>query len=177
MTTSPRQRLAALLEPVHREARAFARRLCRSDAEGDDVFHDAVLRALDKIDQLRDDDSFRPWFYRVVISVQRNRTRRSFWSRLVPLGDRDEQPSPDSFADELAAAQRARRALARLPAAQREALVLFELEGMSVEEVSAIQGASASAVKSRLARARSRLRSIYIKKLGVEPLAADRTPA
>jgi RNA polymerase sigma-70 factor (ECF subfamily) len=173
--THPRQRLTDLLEPLHHEARAFARRLCRSDAEGDDVFHDAVLRALDKIDSLRDDAAFRPWFYRVVISVQRNRYRGSLWRRLVPLGDQ-EQSSPGSFADELAGAQRARQALARLSAPQREAVVMFEIEGMTVEEVAAIQDVSPSAVKSRLARARARLRSYYINKLGVVPVA-DRTPA
>lgn len=170
------QRLAGLLEPVHADARGFARRLCRSDAEGDDVFHDAVLRALDKIGDLRDDGAFRAWFYRIVISVQRNRYRRSLWSRLVPLGDRDGELATRSFGDDLAGAQRARLALSWLPAPQREALVLFELEGMTVDEIAAIQGASSSAIKSRLTRARARLRSIYIKKLGVTPVA-EQTPA
>lgn len=165
--TDPRQRLSELLEPIHREARAFARRLCRSDAEGDDVFHDAVLRALDKLELLRDEGAFRPWFYRVIATTHRNRYRRSFWRRLVPIGDTDEPRVPPAV-DELAGSERARAALARLPAAQREAVVLFELEGMTVDEIAAIQGSSASAVKSRLARGRARLRSIYIKRFGFE---------
>ena len=50
------------------------------------------------------------------------------------------------------------RALAPL---EREAIVLFELEGFSLEEIVALQKSSLSAVKSRLVRARGRLRRHY----------------
>ena len=53
------------------------------------------------------------------------------------------------------------RALARLPAEQREAVVLFELEGFGIEAIAAVQKVSPSAVKSRLARGRARLARIY----------------
>lgn len=165
---SPRDRLTRLLSPVHDDARAFARRLCRSSADGDDVFQDAVIRALHKIDHLRDDGAFRTWFYKVIISVQRSRCRRAFWRRLVPLAGGESEPA-DTAADQLAGAQRARAALARLPASQREAIVLFELEGFAVDEVARIQGSSVSAVKSRLSRGRERLRTIYVARFGVEP--------
>jgi len=172
----PRQRLAKLLEPIHAQARAFARRLCRSDVEGDDVFHDAVVRALDKIDDLNDEGAFRAWFYRVVITTHRNRYRRSFWRKLVPLVAGDEG-SVEPEVEQLAGTERARVALAKLPAAQREALVMFEIEGMTVDEIASVQNASASAVKSRLARARSRLRSIYIKRFGFGPSPANQNLA
>lgn len=122
------------------------------------------MRALVKLDGLRSDGAFRFWFYRVLLSVHRNRTRRSFWSRLIPIAEGDEgsEQQPD-----LGAAERVRAALAALPPEQREAIVMFELQGMTVDEVAELQGASASAVKSRLARGRSRLRSIYRKRFGV----------
>jgi RNA polymerase sigma-70 factor (ECF subfamily) len=53
------------------------------------------------------------------------------------------------------------RALAALSPDQREAVVLFEIEGFSVIEIAGLQGASPSAVKSRLARGRERLRRFY----------------
>lgn len=165
-----RQRFCRLLEPHHAELRAFARRLCRSESDGDDLFQEAAMRALVKLDGLRSDDAFRFWFYRVLLSVHRNRTRRSFWSRLIPIADGDEgsEHQPD-----LGAAERVRAALAALPPEQREAIVMFELQGMTVDEVAELQGASASAVKSRLARGRGRLRSIYRKRFGV----GDTSPA
>jgi RNA polymerase sigma-70 factor, ECF subfamily len=51
-----------------------------------------------------------------------------------------------------------RRAVAALPALQREALILFEYEEMSLSEIAAVVGADVGAVKSRLARARENLR-------------------
>jgi RNA polymerase sigma-70 factor, ECF subfamily len=172
MATAP-DRFRRLLEPVHARAVAFARGLCRSRADGDDLFQEAAVRALGKLDALRDDAAFPRWFYRVVITVHRNRSRRAFWRRLIPLGDvseRTDGPDPghsgDYRSDEWSAARaeaarRARAALATLPAVQREAIVLFELEGWQVDEIAELQRVSVSAVKSRLARGRARLRSHY----------------
>lgn len=166
----PSQRLCRLLEPLHAELRACARRLCRSSADGDDLFQEAALRALGKIDMLDREEAFRAWFYRVLLSVHRNRIKRSFWSRLVPIGDRE--PAAE-LASDLGGAERIRQALASLPVEQREAVVLHDIQELSVEEIAEVQGVSPSAVKSRLVRGRKRLRSIYRKRFGVIDLAAE----
>ena len=157
-------RFQRLLEPVHDRAVVFARSVCRSRADGDDLIQEALLRALDKLPSLRDDGAFKFWLYRVIISVHRNRYRQSFWRRLLPL---DTEPAAPR-AEDLGASERARLALAELPHEQREAIVLYEIEGWKVEELAELLGVSASAIKSRLARGRDRLRSIYILKFGVE---------
>lgn len=162
------QRFARLIEPLHEGAQAFARGLCRSRADGDDLFQEALLRALDKLDGLRDDGAFRRWLYRVIISVHRNRCRRAFWSRLLPLGDHD-TPARDA---DISGADRARVALATLPAEQRETIVLHELEGWLVDEIAALHGVSASAVKSRLSRGRERLRAYYADHFAAQQAAA-----
>lgn len=168
----PSQRLCRLLEPLHAELRACARRLCRSSADGDDLFQEAALRALGKIDMLESEEAFRSWFYRVLLSVHRNRVKRSFWSRLVPIGDREPAVETADGAD-LGGAERIRLALARLPAEQREAIVLHDIQELSVDEIADVQGVSPSAVKSRLVRGRKQLRSIYKKRFGVIDLAAE----
>lgn len=165
----PTQRLCRLLEPLHAELRACARRLCRSSADGDDLFQEAALRALGKIDTLESEEAFAAWFYRVLLSVHRNRLKRSFWSRLVPIGDREPVSEPDR---EVGGAERIRQALASLPAEQREAVVLHDLQELSVDQIAEVQGVSPSAVKSRLVRGRKRLRTIYRKRFGVVDLAA-----
>ncbi|HET6613112.1 MAG TPA: RNA polymerase sigma factor [Kofleriaceae bacterium] len=173
--TQPDQRLCALLGPIHDEIRALARRIARSDADGDDLFHEAAIRALQKLDDLRDDDKFRAWFFSILLSVHRNRYRKSFWKRLVPLSgeDHEQVASPPAVSDP-GSAERARRALATLPPSQREAIVLFELHEMSIDEIAALQGASPSAVKSRLSRGRKSLRRFY-RRLGVVPATRART--
>lgn len=160
---STHARFQRLLEPIHDRAVVFARSVCRSRADGDDLFQEAMLRALDKLPALRDDGAFRYWLYRVIISVHRNRYRTAFWRRLLPL---ETEPAAPAVTAEVGGAERMRIALAALPHEQREAVVLFELEGWKVEELAELLGVSVSAVKSRLVRGRERLRTIYTRKFG-----------
>lgn len=154
-----------LLEPVHHQAMATSRRLCRVVGDGDDLYQEAVLRAYDKLDSLRDPERFRSWFYAVLLSLHRTRYRRSFWQRFLPLASVEEPPAEATDGQRLesrrAGDDRAARALATLPAPQREAVVLFELDGFSIQEIAELQGVSVSAVKSRLTRGRDRLRRFY----------------
>jgi RNA polymerase sigma-70 factor, ECF subfamily len=164
------ERFRRLVEPVHDRVLGFARCLCRSTVEGDDLFQEAMLLAFRKLDALRDDASFRAWLYRIVVSAHRSQCRRAFWRRLIPIGDiatTDAEAAELLYrsdgwtADAAEANRRARESLAKLGAAQREAIVLFEIEGWLVEEIATLQRVSVSAVKSRLARGRERLRALY----------------
>ena len=161
------QKLMSLLEPVHDQVRGTARRLARDPADGDDLFQEALLRAYHKLDGLRDPSRFRSWFYAVLLSVHRNRARRGFWRRFLSLESERLQgfdpaaPAAPDREDERRRAERVSRALATLPVVQREAVVLFELEEFSIEEIADLQRVSLSAVKSRLQRGRERLRRTY----------------
>jgi RNA polymerase sigma-70 factor (ECF subfamily) len=169
-------RFRRLIEPLHDRVLAFARCLCRSIVEGDDLFQEAMLRAFGKLDGLRDDNAFRSWLYRIVLTVHRTRCRRAFWRRLIPLTVRgnDEDVNPDGASsrghdyrttgwtpDAAESNHRARQALSRISVAQREAIVLFEIEGWLVEDIAVLQRISVSAVKSRLSRGRTHLRVLY----------------
>jgi RNA polymerase sigma-70 factor (ECF subfamily) len=168
-------RLRRLLEPHHDRALAFARCVSRSPADGDDLFQEALLRALGKLDTLRDDAAFRPWLYRVIISVHRNRYRTAFWRRMLPFASAPASTMPRAD-DLLAADERARAALAELPHEMREALVLFEIEGWQVDEIATLLHVSTSAIKSRLSRGRDRLRTIYSERFGVRDLRSSFAP-
>ena len=152
---------------MHAQAAGTARRLAGSAHDGDDLLQESVVRALAALPSLRDESRFRAWFYTILVSVHRSRSRRSFWKRFVPFdstGSREIDPACEDGAEwegERLQAKRVSRALASLPAVQREAVVFFELEGMTIEEIAAVQKVSASAVKSRLSRGRARLRRIY----------------
>jgi RNA polymerase sigma-70 factor (ECF subfamily) len=157
----------SLLEPVHARTRVTARRLARTRTDGDDLFQEAVLRAHAKLPSLRDESAFPGWFYAVLLSVHRSRARRAAWRRFLSLERAMERgfDPPDAAGDqheeERWRAERASRALASLPAVQREAVVLFEVEGYSVEEIAAWQKTTVPAVKARLQRGRARLRRHY----------------
>jgi RNA polymerase sigma factor (sigma-70 family) len=172
MTDNPEwNELFSLLGPIHDDVQMFARRIAGSNAEGDDVFQEAVLRAAAKLHTLRERDKFRSWMCSVIVSVHRTRCRRAFWKRLISRTDAHDAIGDDGthWADDRASARRATAALATLSPPQREAIVLFELQGYSLDEISEIQRTSLSSVKSRLARGRDRLRAFY-EGLGHAPL-------
>jgi RNA polymerase sigma-70 factor (ECF subfamily) len=161
------ERLAALLGPIHRSAIATARRLCRSRGDGDDLYQESVLRAFEKLHTLRDESKFRSWFYATLLSRHRSRSRRLFWKRQVPLeqafaGEREPVGEDGGrWWERMQGAARAAEALSTLDAVQREVIVLFEIDGYTIEEVADMQHASIPAVKSRLARGRRKLRRYY----------------
>lgn len=167
--------LFELLGPIHDDVQLFARRIARSNAEGDDVFQEAVLRAARKLGSLRNRSKFKSWMYSVVVSVHRTRCRRAFWKRWISSEDALRDPIGDDgsrWVDERASECRAAAALATLEPAQREAIVLFELHGYAIDEIAEIQRTSVSSVKSRLVRGRDRLRRFYV---GLE-MPADPQP-
>jgi len=174
------ERLSALLGPIHEGALATARRLCRSAADGDDLYQESVLRAFEKLHTLRDESRFRAWFYATMLSRHRNRYRRVFWKRQVSLDeafpDGREPVGEDGadWAERTRRAQRAVQALASLEAVQREVIVLFEIDGYTIEEIAEMQHVSLSAVKSRLSRGRTRLRRYYERKGWAAEHAPDR---
>jgi RNA polymerase sigma-70 factor (ECF subfamily) len=157
------RRLTALLEPFHEQAQATARRLSRSVEDGDDLYQETLLRAFDRLPGLRDEKRFRSWFYAILLNRHRNRSKEAFWRRFLPWNEafsKGEEPAAFDDAGSREAG-RAVEALAKLPDEQREAIVLFELDGYSLEEVARLTGASIPAVKSRLVRGRERLRLHY----------------
>ena len=156
-----------LLAPIHDRAVATARRLSRSIPDGDDLFQESIVRAFSRLSSLKDPVRFRSWFFAVLLSVHRNRSRRAFWRRFFSLESRLDDgwcPAGKDGADLETERQNANfvaRALAVLNAPQREAVVLFEMEGYSIEEIAQLQNSSITAVKTRLSRGRERLRRWY----------------
>jgi RNA polymerase sigma-70 factor (ECF subfamily) len=145
---------------------ATARRLSRSVADGDDLYQEAVLRAYHKLNHLRDESRFRSWFFALLLSRHRSRVRRHRRDSVAiedTVGRSDEPVGEDGSAweERRRRAERAARALGGLPAVQREAIVLHDLDGFSVEEVAEMQRVTPSAVKSRLSRGREQLRRFY----------------
>src|SRR5438105_9532823 len=88
---------------------------------------------------------------------------RCLWKRPSRPGTSPVGEDGAVWDEERRRAERAARALAGLDPEQREAVVLHEIEGFSVEEIAEMQGVTSSAVKSRLARGREKLRRFYLR--------------
>lgn len=155
-----------LLEPEHGKAQRFCRRLTGSLDDGDDLYQDAVLTALRKFGGLSDHGSFRPWLYRVIINSFRNRfrglkrRRRAEVSGYAVMTTGTHDP-----AGEHTARRWLDRAFAALGPEDRALVMLFELEGWTVAELAAGLNKPEGTIKSRLSRARRKMRKVIEKHL------------
>jgi len=133
----------------------------RFDAE--DVVQATFLKALARLDQLDDSSRVRPWLlqvaYRESISVIRRRRDVPVDPADVPeLVCPDRGPADLAVLSDLAAALS--RALGRLDADERIAVVLRDVEQLPMREVAAVLGVGVSAAKMRVHRGRQSLRRL-----------------
>lgn len=154
----------ALLRPHYDDALRYCRGIgaTGSLADTEDAFQSALLRAFENVDRLREPERFRPWLFQIVTREVRRSQRRRWWRDVSPLPS-DDGPPPLGLvvACETGDALDVLAALSRLGDQERQALLLFEIGGFSVDEIREIQrDRSPSAVKSRLSRARARLRAL-----------------
>lgn len=134
----------------------FAWRMTGSPSIAEDVLQEvylALVRAPDRFDDRR--CPLRPF----LLAIARNQVRKRWekerrWN--VIDDDLFEAAPVDPFAGEIA--DLVGRAIQSLPPLQREALVLFEYEELSLEEIARTVDAEVGAIKSRLSRARDNLR-------------------
>ena len=147
--------------------RAFAISLCGSASLADDFVQETLLRAWSKSDSFQPGTNLRAWLFTILRNIYysnyRKRAREvqdsdgAHARRLTVSGDQESHLDLEDF----------RKAMAMLPAEQREVLTLIGASGLSYEEAAAICGVEIGTIKSRLSRARSKL---------VEFLAPDRPP-
>src|SRR5262245_47723251 len=126
-----------------------------------DLCQEVFLRVYLAAGRYRDSGAFSTWVYRIALNVARDDARRRR-HRPQPLADHD--PAQDQESVELQSERReleraVTQALAELPDALREALVLRHYEGMSFEEMGRVLSTPASTLKSRFAAALARLRT------------------
>ena len=156
---SEQEQFEQLLTPgVHRRAWRYACRLKSTREDAEDLLQDALVRAYRGLHRLRHTERFGAWLISIIRNCHLSRRHRhhqqnsdSYWLQLVKSSS-VENPLSESIAE----------ALTKLPAAQREILSLFYLDGLSLEETGWVLGVAPQVVGQRLYRARRALR----KKLG-----------
>jgi RNA polymerase sigma factor (sigma-70 family) len=135
------------------------RRVLNDPHEVEDAFQATFLILVRRARDIRDQDLLGPWLYgvahRVAVRARAVASRRSDHERHVPV-ERAAQPDDDLQWRDLAPVLDAE--VARLPERYRRPVVLCDLEGLTHEEAARQLGCPIGTVKSRLARARERLR-------------------
>ena len=142
---------------------AVALRTVGDREEAADAVQDALLSAHRNAARFRGDSAVTTWLHRIVVNSCLDRIRRRQAHPTVPLPDgarTDERPSgaePAAPVTDHDTALVVRQALADLPADQRAAIVLVDVQGYPVAEAAEMLGVAVGTVKSRCARGRARM--------------------
>jgi RNA polymerase sigma factor (sigma-70 family) len=155
----------SLIELIPR-LRRYARALAGERAAADDLVQDTLERAWSKLHLYRRGTDLRAWLFTVMHNVHVNRLRATRPSE--PLEDEMPELAQRATQGDALLVRDLERALAALPVAQREVLLLVALEDLSYEETAQALDIPIGTVMSRLARAREKVRLLMQGKGGIK---------
>ena len=137
----------------------LARRILGNAAEAEDVAQEAFLRVWTHAPRWQPLAQLRTWLTRIVVNLCLDRKRRAPWVDLEAAGDiADPAPGAGEKAESDERQRMVAAAIDKLPARQRDAIMLTYSEGMSNAQVAEILGTSVSAVETLLVRGKQNLR-------------------
>lgn len=151
---------------------AFAARMLRSHAEGQDVAQEALVRLWQHREGV-DGDGARFWLHRTAHNLCIDRLRRRRASpevdgELLETVGRDRAAGPARLAESDQTGRLIERALGRLSERDRAVLLLREVQGLPYAEIAEILDVPLGTLKARLHRAREQLRAKLVR-WGVTP--------
>jgi RNA polymerase sigma-70 factor (ECF subfamily) len=144
----------------------LALRLAGDREDAADLTQEVFLRVYRHLGKFNGRSTLKTWIYRVALNHCRSKLgRRRLPARPLDAGDGRIDPidparGPEARALAGDAGRRVTAALAALPPAFREAVVLRDLEGLTYEEIAEVLGMRIGTVRSRIARGRDALRRL-----------------
>lgn len=148
------------------------------------LFHEAFLRAIEKIDLFDTSRDFLPWFKTILENICRRYVSRESKTIDLSFGENESEEeyswvndeysheaTPEKIYIEKESEQAVRSIINELPEEQREAIFLFYYKGSSIAEIAKIQNANENTIKSRLNYSKQKIEKgveEYQKKTGVK---------
>ena len=140
---------------------------CHNQHQAEDLVQETMVRALDKLDSLRDEARLAVWLTRIMANLFRDQFRKHKEETGLELEPVTEE-TPEDAADRSLLVQRTREAIERLNDDHRQIITLVDLAGFSYADTALILDVPVGTVMSRLSRARKRLRE-QLEKAQVTP--------
>jgi RNA polymerase sigma-70 factor (ECF subfamily) len=160
-----RQALSRLLEEISPLIHRFGLRMCRHEADAEDVLQDTLLSVADHLPQYEGRASLASWVFMLARTACARRRRGLKNRPHLPEEAAKECASadktPEDAVDQSELRSQLEGALESLSDEQREVLLLRDVEGLSAAEVAESLELNVAAVKSRLHRARASLRAAW----------------
>jgi RNA polymerase sigma-70 factor (ECF subfamily) len=153
-----RETFDRLLPELRPKLHRYCARMTGSVIDGEDVMQEALVKAIESFSQLQSIAQMQGWLFRIA-----HNTALDFLRRRARLEAARFEEEPDMIADPVnvterrAIADASLRTFMRLPVAQRGSVILMDVLGHSLEEISEVLDSSVPAVKAALHRGRARL--------------------
>lgn len=147
-------------EPVHHQLYKFCRAISGNTEDAEDLIQDTILNVLERFDKIKDLTVFKSYVFSVASNLRKMKQRRNKFkasfneeeiNQIVDFGQNQEHFTEFKIVYEK---------ILSLPAKTSEALILYHISDLSIEEIRKIQGGSLSTVKSRLQRGREKVISL-----------------
>lgn len=128
----------------------------------EDIFQEVFLKAYQGFADFRGKSSVKTWLVRIAINSCKDYLKSAWKRRVAPMDEATEQSfcSPDVYeqAEQKADAEKVREAVFSLPEQYREVIVCFFYQELSLEETAQALHIPVGTVKSRLSRAKEKLK-------------------
>lgn len=130
--------------------------MVKNPQDAEDIHQEVFLKFLRKKPEFESEEHRKAWFLRVTINLAKNLWKTAWRQRVVSLGevDREEEAELEQEEDKLV------ETVKKLPQKYRTVIHLFYYEEYSLEEIAGILGAKPSTVRTRLTRARQKLKEL-----------------
>lgn len=139
-------------------------RYCRSHAWGlldpEDLVQETILVTLQRYDTIKDKEKLLYWMLCVANNLVRDLMRRKKFSAVYDEKMLKRMESKTGNPDIALDMQHLHKAIGKLGTQEKEALLLFEVSGFTMQEIAEIQNCRLEAVKTRVSRARQRVRKL-----------------
>lgn len=147
------------------EIASLCLRLLRHRADADEAAQDALARAFERIEQLRDPGDFARWLRSIAINECRRKRRAAWWRRVLRGSDEpsltlDAMAAPGCDPEVRATLRAVDGVLRGVPEAHRDAWTLCAVEGWSLAETACACGCSLATVKRWIAAVDERLATL-----------------
>jgi len=172
MNNSKQKDFMDLYSPIHESFIRFCKAKSYGIIEYEDLINETILRAYSSFESLKNKKAFLGFLFGIASNIIKNSLRRKdFISYKAEYNSNIEDVSYSL--ERKHDIELLYKALNQLPEKTKEAIILFEISGFSIKEISEIQDSSNSAIKQRLKRGRESLSTI----LGVKDVNKTTSPS
>ena len=151
-----RERFVAQVTELQETLYRTARSILRNEQDEQDAVQEAVTQAFARLHTLRDPAKFKPWLLRILVNTCYDACRRRR-STVYLEAVEETLAAPQSDCEERMSLW---SAVMRLPEEQKAVVTLFYYEDLPIRAISEVLGVTQGTVKTRLSRARGRLRQM-----------------